>query len=544
MQKIVFTLCVMAIFGYNISEVHAVSFASTTLNGDSHQTRDAVFGDVDGDGDLDLYVATHSGFHPNKLFINDGNGGFTANDIAGDTQAGYSAAMGDLDGDGDLDLYLADSLNTQLNSIFINDGTGSFTEQNIAGDTGFSTGVAFGDVDGDDDLDIYVTNDTQQNKLWINDGNATFTAMDITGDIGSSYAAVMGDVDGDDDLDIYVATFSNGQNKLWINDGSGNFTANDIAGDTGSTRAATMADVDSDGDLDIYNGNNGSTNKLWINDGSGNFTANDIAGDSLNGRDVEAGDVDGDGDVDLVTFNTGSSDSIVWINDGTGSFTTSVTFDDLGSATYIGGVMGDVDGDGDLDIYYGGSSSDNRLLINTAFSATINQASNQDDPTEAETAEFTVVFSEAIATSTFTTDDITLNGSVDATTTSITEVTNATFTVLITGLADGETVTATLAGGVVDNAAGTGSSTVSISTDNQVTRIVVPEVESESTDSEERSRRGGGVSSARNIHTMQAKFEAALGINTEPTIHEIEAAITDLIEQIIVLLTAEIAALL
>ena len=167
-------------------------------------------------------------------------GFFTANDISTDTGDSRGAASGDVDGDGDLDLYVA-NYNNQQNKLWLNNGSGSFTDNDITNDIGFSQTATFGDVDRDGDLDLYVANVNQQNKLWINNGSGSFTDNDITGDFGNSVDASFGDVDGDGDLDLYVTNL-NEQNKLWLNDGSGSFTDNDISGDTGgrSVRPSVM----------------------------------------------------------------------------------------------------------------------------------------------------------------------------------------------------------------------------------------------------------------------------------------------------------------
>jgi hypothetical protein len=341
----------------------ATTFVSSNITGDNGISRGVAVGDIDGDGDIDLYTTNDSG-QQNYLWINSGTGTFSGNNITGDTGNSSAAYFGDLDGDNDLDLYVTNTTNQQ-NKIWINDGNGNFTANNITGDTGSSYGVVMGDVDGDGDLDIYVANySSQQNKLWINSGNATFTASDITGDTGNSFTAVMGDVDGDDDLDIYVANDSGGQNKLWINDGNGNFTADDITGDTGNSSGAVMGDVDGDGDLDIYVGNyNNTQNKLWINDGNGNFTADDITGDEGWTRGVDMGDVDGDGDLDIYVATDGNALNIVWVNDGLGNFTSDSAGGDLGNTQDV--EMFDADGDGDEDLYASNYSNQaNRLWLN------------------------------------------------------------------------------------------------------------------------------------------------------------------------------------
>ncbi len=211
-------------------------------------------------------VQTPSPFGFGSRVTMDAVAGFVICDIFGDWGRSHGGAMGDVDGDGDLDIYVANYYGDQ-NNLWINDGSGTFTSSDITGDTGSSRGAVMGDVDGDGDLDIYVAN-LDQNNLWINDGKGNFTARYIFGDTGWSAGAVMGDVDGDGDLDIYttnllVPGFS-GQNNLCINDGSGNFTTRYIPGDTGDSFGAVMGDVDGDGHPDVYVAGKGQ-NRMWIN---------------------------------------------------------------------------------------------------------------------------------------------------------------------------------------------------------------------------------------------------------------------------------------
>jgi hypothetical protein len=135
----------------------------------------AAFADIDNDGDLDLFVSNYVG--ENGLYLNNGAGIFTAasDRVNKDHQGwGKGPAFGDIDNDGDLDLYEGDC--KLANQLYINDGKGSFVD--IAGDqpqlqcsTVRTKGTAFADVDNDGDLDLYVVNWGAPNKLYLNDQN-------------------------------------------------------------------------------------------------------------------------------------------------------------------------------------------------------------------------------------------------------------------------------------------------------------------------------------------------------------------------------------
>ncbi len=100
-------------------------------------------------------------------------------------------------------------------------------------------------------------------------------------------------------------------------------------------------------------------------------------------------------------------------------------------------------------------------------SVTINQAVTQADPTNVDSAKFTVVFSKAINPSSFTASDITLSGTT-GTVTGFTQVDSRTWTVTVTGMTDGDAVTATLAANKVTDLAGN-NNIASTSTDDQIT---------------------------------------------------------------------------
>ncbi|MCB0182936.1 MAG: VCBS repeat-containing protein, partial [Caldilineaceae bacterium] len=231
-----------------------------------------VFADVDNDGDLDLYTINFG--TANILYRNNGNGTFT--DITGaaglgDTGNGRGNVFGDIDGDNDLDLYITND--GTANILYRNNGNGTFTDITGAagvGNTGSGYGTTFGDVDNDGDLDLYVVN-VGANILYLNNGNGTFT--DITGtagvgDTGNDRGSMFSDIDGDGDLDLYLIKWG-GANVLYRNNGNGTFT--DIAGtagvgDTGNGYGTAFGDVDADGDLDLYITNYGQANVLYRND--------------------------------------------------------------------------------------------------------------------------------------------------------------------------------------------------------------------------------------------------------------------------------------
>lgn len=196
---------------------------SNPINQSANKAVGASWADYDNDGLLDLFIPG-SGGTSNLFFHNEGAGIFTRIlDSPISTAGGFSvgSCWGDIDNDGDLDLFVANNSNRN-NALFINNG-GQFT-QRLTGievnNQGQSHGCSFVDVDNDADLDLYVTNDSGVKFLYYNNGLGVFTRNTtelITQNFGKSLGHAWSDFDRDGDLDLFVATHSNTKNYHFKN---------------------------------------------------------------------------------------------------------------------------------------------------------------------------------------------------------------------------------------------------------------------------------------------------------------------------------------
>ena len=324
-------------------------------------------GDLDGDGDLDLFVAMLKA--PSLVFHNDGNGGFTdrGQQLGDGDNASFAVALGDLDGDGDLDAFVCNS-DDQADAIWLNDGRGTFQRSPQSFPPSFSNDVVLADVDGDKDLDVAVSNWKGPVEIWINDGAGLFVNRQSIARIGNTGVA-LGDLDGDGDADL-VLTCIGGDNRVWLNDGQGHFTDSEQSLELDESTSVALGDLDRDGDLDLFfTGNHG--NGVWFNDGHGRYRAGEQRLGSDKCEAVELVDLDADHDLDAVTIGGGWSDSqtrFVWLNDGQGRF-------QKGPALAAGNTqslaVGDLDGDGDADVVFGNLDQPGEVWINQSNQSTI-----------------------------------------------------------------------------------------------------------------------------------------------------------------------------
>ena len=352
------------------NEIGSLEPSAVWFSDDSDQTTSVAWGDVDGDGDLDLAVANdigRVGQGQAKVYMNVGGVLQTsASWISANDDSAFSVAWGDVDGDGDLDLAVGSStIRVYLNAGGLLERTASWTA--VAG-SGASS-VAWGDVDGDGDLDLAAGGIQSPSQLYINQGGTLQVSPAwSSAETGSTSSVAWGDVDGDGDLDLAVGNLF-GPDRLYVNVG-GTLQVDAIwsSAESDDTNSIAWGDMDGDGDLDLAVGSSlgstsGFTNKVYANE-DGMLQASPVwfSDDSDQTTSIAWGDVDGDGDLDLAAGNWGASNK-VYMNEG-GVLQTTATWasDDSDYASSI--AWGDVDGDGDLDLAAGNGISPNTLYLN------------------------------------------------------------------------------------------------------------------------------------------------------------------------------------
>ncbi len=291
-----------------------------------------VAGDVDNDGDLDLYVTNFAA--PNRLYLNNGTGVFR--DFAvpagvADNGPGSSAAMVDYDNDGDLDIYVLNRSSRHSSILYRNNGNGSFTNVTAAAGVGVSgrwLEAAFFDYDLDGDQDLFLVEEFEMDQFFANNGDGTFT--DITASTISRETDGMGidfaDYDSDGDFDFYIGDYYN--DPLFRND---NGVFQDVSTESGIENlgvgwGVNFMDFDNDGDKDVYVINGAMLdskldrpNAFFVNDGNGKFTEKaaefglDIVGD---GRGSVSADFNRDGYLDIFFVCVLRGKSALFLNKG------------------------------------------------------------------------------------------------------------------------------------------------------------------------------------------------------------------------------------
>ncbi|MFT4740399.1 MAG: hypothetical protein ACI9L9_001181 [Marivirga sp.] len=328
-------------------------------------SRGIALADLDGDGDIDAYVANDRAA-PNQIWINDGVGNFTNSGQMLGANSTMKVALADLDGDGDIDAFAANY--GQSNIIWINDGVGNFTNSGQMLGANSTMKVTLADLDGDGDIDAFAANYGQSNIIWINDGLGNFIMLQQSLGAYRTTSVALGDIDNDGDIDAFTTVGRGFENeaadRVWLNDGVGLFTDSGqlLEGDTYSnSRGVALADFDGDDDLDAVVARNGSGSLVWINNGSGSFSNEQVLSwASINARSVSLSDLDGDGDYDIY-FARSNADQI-FKNDGQGRFSLleqSLGFDNMHSNDI---ALADLDGDDDIDAFAAGDERVNSQI--------------------------------------------------------------------------------------------------------------------------------------------------------------------------------------
>lgn len=415
-----------------------------------------------------------NGLFYHRVLINNAGHGFIDTTIESglvttrDGNIGSSSTvhvLGDVDNDGDLDVYAGASwdagdtdLPKDFGNIYLNDGTGHFSlavASALALASGYpTTGASFTDYDADGILDLWVVgwyieygyNTAAQAHLFKGKGDGTFD--DVTTTVGlempsntrddfyehfarrPAYGATACDINQDALPDLISTNYGRAWNHLWRNDGGhfteigeaahfdadtnldysdnlmyacyceaagncnpaptvscgGSFPSNYWSPGTddqpvrlnGNSFTTICGDIDNDGDNDLYTteiahkwaGQSSDSSQLLINDGTGIFSRVDNESNGLarfrgradwNEGDIHAAffDFDNDGWKDIILSSTDYEDTQMWL----WHQVSAGQFEEVSEATGInqpwpGGVaVADFDLDGDLDVVTGSSTA-------------------------------------------------------------------------------------------------------------------------------------------------------------------------------------------
>ncbi|MFT7559708.1 MAG: hypothetical protein ACI93R_001621 [Flavobacteriales bacterium] len=282
--------------------------------------------DYDKDGDVDIYVTNGPGT-ANTLLENQlvESGVFEfidrakSSNVTATGQDSSGCVYGDIDNDGDHDLYVLGA--GVENILFENNGDGTFTDisaaSNSNGDGQWSISASMGDINNDGLLDIFVGNAfdlnnrlpiavvpfelNQHNQLFLNLGNNKFVdvsqasgitelnGMKILTDTGVepvpgtpatiTWAVAMVDIDLDGNIDLFQAddqaailsiseapanaNLNRGMVHLFSNDGTGQFV-DSMQSSVGGWMGLSFGDFDSDGNMDYFASNFGDVNSSVI----------------------------------------------------------------------------------------------------------------------------------------------------------------------------------------------------------------------------------------------------------------------------------------
>jgi hypothetical protein len=196
------------------------SSQNTFLADAAFEDNDAVFFDADGDGDLDLYVATginsqrEKAFEIDRLYLNI-NGKFTktTNQILMNPLNTSCVSAYDYDGDGDEDLFIGtlsnpDSFGAFVNSTILkNDGKGNFVADKNFIISSKVTAASWIDINNDNQKDLLIASEWDVPKIYINN-KGTLTLQKIPENMDGFWQSISAfDIDNDGDLDIVLGNW-------------------------------------------------------------------------------------------------------------------------------------------------------------------------------------------------------------------------------------------------------------------------------------------------------------------------------------------------
>lgn len=380
------------------------------ISSDMRSTTDIRFADLDGDGRPELLAANgDQSFVPSVIYFN-GPGGLdtTAGWISADNVWTVGAAFGDIDGDGDLDLTFGNQGNTTtptkpMSVFYNNGGTFSTTPNWLSGDQMITNSVAFGCLDNTElltqvseftgdgtrytfplplfpvysidsvliDSQLYTQYCYDPISGWIS--LATKPAAGINVRVVYKYV-----VKGD----LAASKWVNYQSGVYFNNnGVLNSLPGWTVGNTQSQKGIAWADFDKDGYLDLAISGSSAQTVIYKNDHGvltgPVWTSNSV---STSAQELITGDLDRDGYPELAVVHFGSRRVEIFKNRN-GVLDTEPTWLYIAGSSATSISFGDLNGDGFLDLAVGTARAPVVVFINqsppipvelVSFSASLN----------------------------------------------------------------------------------------------------------------------------------------------------------------------------
>jgi hypothetical protein len=340
-------------------------------------------GDLDGDGTIDLVMATFDAMGSIdfiKWYKNDGSGNFTIQPtISSSITFIDGLEVANIDGQFGEDIIVS-SQNQNKVVYFLSDGSGGFGPETSIDNALFAPGeVKAGDIDLDGNIDIIVPSFSEFKTVWYaGDGTGGFSAEQTiqidTGGADTPYFVDIADYDGDTDLDVVIGIYkfpapqrieiyynqyieSGSTAVSWIID------TQTVDNTLSRINNIIFGDVNNDGQLDVVSTDIVSGDVTWYDKvKNGTSTPNTISDASIitNPALAFVSDIDGDNLNDVIVTDFGAADNaIIWFkgNSLTGPDTTPTTIAD-NNFQIVDIAVADFDNDTDNDIATVGNFSD------------------------------------------------------------------------------------------------------------------------------------------------------------------------------------------
>ncbi|WP_431134403.1 T9SS type A sorting domain-containing protein [Psychroserpens mesophilus] len=340
-------------------------------------------GDLDGDGTIDLVMATYDAAGSIdfiKWYKNDGMGNFTIQPtISSSITFIDGLEVADIDGQFGDDIIVS-SVNQNKLVYFLSNGTGGFGSETAIDNMISAPGeVKAGDVNMDGHIDIIVPSFSEYKTVWYaGDGTGNFSSEQViqidVANVDTPYFVDIADYDGDTDLDVVIGiyTFPAPQSieiyyNQYIESGSTAVTWIKDSQTVDNTLSRIIniafADVNNDSQLDVVSTDINSGDVIWYNKvKNGSSTPNIISDDSIiNGPALAyVTDIDNDNLNDVIVTDFGASDdAIIWFkgNSNASPDITPTTITD-NNFQMVDIAVADFDNDMDKDIASIGNFSD------------------------------------------------------------------------------------------------------------------------------------------------------------------------------------------